>query len=162
MYLPLNTKSIPSHTPFRDEIFANLAEAETYLSGFKWCEQIKNSELFYSLGKVLCIFLFEIVNTQSDDDNFVWVIVGDVPPMYLDTHGPRSVKEVLEYYVDLALDWSDRVLADKSVEDCYPFEIEVSHELAQMLMSRATFIENDLLQNVDDLSIDKSIIRRTE
>lgn len=96
-------------------------------------------------------FLFEIENSESVNDNYLWVIVGDIPPMYLDIHGPKTTKEVLEDYVELAEDWIEHVKLGKSTKDCYPFKAKPTLEMAKLLEKRTSFIKGTLINNIEDI-----------
>ena len=99
MTYPINYKAITPDIDFYPKLKGTHEEAKNYLLNFKWCTEIKNSFLYTNLGSTFCIFLFEIVNSQSNEDNFLWVMVGDIPPMYLDVYGPQTTKEVVEDYI---------------------------------------------------------------
>lgn len=152
MNYPLSYKKITADIDFYQELNAIYKEAENYLLGFKWCQEIKNSFLYTNLGEVLCIFLFEITNTQSSEDNFLWVMVGDFPPMYLDVYGAKTTKQVVEDYINLAQDWIDRVKQGNPVNDCYPFNAAPTLELAELLEKKIWFMKNELLNNMTDIS----------
>jgi hypothetical protein len=109
--------------------------------------------VYLNLGSTLCIFLFEIDNFASRDDKYLWVIVGDIPAMYLDTHGPRTTRQVLEDYVKLAEDWIAHVKHRKSVQNCYPFNAKPTIEMAAMLEKRVSFIKGTLIDNTEDIRI---------
>lgn len=151
MEYPVNFKTISSDTEFYQEVITLYQEAENYLLEFKWCEEIKNGFIYINLGSVFCIFLFEIVNTQSSDDDFLWVIAGDIPPMYLDVFGARTTKEVVKNYVDLAEDWINNIKEAKSVERCYPFNVEPNSKFATLLEKKFSFIKSTLLDNIEDI-----------
>lgn len=96
--------------------------------------------------------MFEIDNSAGDEDNFLWIIVGDLPSMYLDTYGPTSIRDALANYTALADDWIGHIKAGKSIADCYPFNAEPTLELAELLQRRTTFIKNSILKHIDDIS----------
>ena len=93
MKYPVDFKNVTVKTEFYTELVKAREEAASYLMGFAWCKNIIDSQVYLNLGSTLCIFLFEIENIASDDDNYLWVIAGDTPPMYLDTHGPRTTRQ---------------------------------------------------------------------
>jgi len=153
MKYPINYNSIKPNLKYYTEVIQLYEEASAYLLSFRWCKQLKNAQLYLSLGSKLCIFLFEIENSASADDNYLWIIVGDLPPMYLDIHGPKTTKQVLEDYIGLAEDWIENVKLGKPVDDCYPFKAEPNLEMAALLERRASFMKNTLIDNIDDLPI---------
>lgn len=152
MSYPINYKNIKKDIEFYNELNAVQQKAVDYLVSFKWCKEVKNCFLYINLGEVFCIFLFEIVNAQSVEDSLLWVIVGDIPSMYLDTHGFQTTLKVIEGYIDLAKNWIRNVREGKSLKDSYPFNAAPTLELAGLLEKRIAFMENTLINNIDDLS----------
>ncbi|WP_183563136.1 hypothetical protein [Mucilaginibacter sp. SP1R1] len=151
MTYPINYKTITTDVDFYQELNILHEEAQNYLLNFKWCDEIKDSFLYTNIGSVLCIFLFEIINTQNSEDDFVWIVVGDIPPMYLDVYGAKTTKNVIEDYISLSEDWIDHIKAGKSVDKCYPFNAEPTVELAGLLEKRISFMKNTLLDNMEEL-----------
>lgn len=152
---PISTTNLNPTLEFYEEVLEMKMRAEKYITGFRWCDGIKSTQLYYNLGSAICVFLFNIENNQSLDvaDNKLWVIVGDIPSMYLDTFDVKSVKEVLAIFSDLGEDWADNILANKSVEDCFPFEEKPSVHLANLLKSRISFIRTTLLEEIEDVKL---------
>lgn len=151
--LPIPVLEIDSSIEFYSEVNQIYNEAKDYLKNFKWCNKIYNGYLYFNMGSTLCIFLFNIENNQSSEDNEIWVVIGDIPTMYLDTVGATSIKEVLSNYIDLASDWIFNVLNNKTLEDSYPFNTEPTKENALLLQSRINFMKNNILENIEDLRI---------
>jgi hypothetical protein len=153
MNYPIDIKQVTNKIEFQTEVIKEYKEAAEYLLGFPWCWKIVNAQLYLNLGSTLCIFLFEIENSASSEDNYLWVVVGDIPPMYLDIHGPKSTKEVLEDYVRLAEDWIFHVKSGKSIENCYPFNAALTLEMAELLEERTVFMKNTLIKNIEDVPL---------
>ncbi len=129
-----------------EEVFQQSVLAKNYLKSFKWCKEIVNGWLAYGFGKILCVFFFEIepANNSGADDK-IWVIVGDIPPAYLDFVGYPSAKEALDFYCYLMEEWVDCVNNGKSVDDCYPVNAPATKEYADMLQTRINIIKEDFL-----------------
>jgi len=153
MTYPIDYKQITIKTEFYSELLKVHQEAVTYLMGFAWCNKVINSYVYLNLGSALCVFLFKIENNASIDDNYLWVIVGDIPPMYLDIYGPKTTKEVLEDYIHLAQDWINHVKEGKSIKSCYPFKAEPTMEMAALLEKRTSFMKNTLISNIKDIKL---------
>ena len=121
-------------------------KAKQYLENFDWCVSVKNGwfdEDFRVYDKI-GVFLFEIEPLNDSIDDFIWVIVGDLPSVYLD----KSVKsglEALEIYCDLMQDWVDNIRVGKTVSECYPIPVDPNLENAELLNNRILFIRRDLL-----------------
>jgi hypothetical protein len=153
MRYPIKYNQITTKTEFYHELTKVYEEAKAYLMSFAWCRKIIQSDIYLNLGSTLCIFLFEIDNGASKDDNYLWVIVGDIPSMYLDIHGPKTTKQVLEDYIRLAEDWIEQVKMGKSIKNCYPFKAEPTLEMATLLEKRTSFMKNTLIENIEDIPL---------
>ncbi len=131
---------------YADEVFSLSVEAQNYLASFAWCDAILNGWLVKDWGYMLCIFYFEINPTYgSEADNFVWVVVGDIPPAYVDIKSANTELEVLKVYVDLMEAWIDKVRDGKSVKECFPIHVEPTLKYADMLSSRVKIIKSDFI-----------------
>jgi hypothetical protein len=121
-------------------------EAKSFLESHKWCKHVlkgwhdENLSILDKLG----VFLFEIEPINETIDQHVWVILGDIPTVYLDA-SVKTAKEALEIYCDLMTEWADNILQEKSLEECYPVEAEPSEENAELLKKRIAFIKRELL-----------------
>ena len=97
-----------------------LLKAREYLICQSWHSRGILDEFFAcELGGGIYIFLFELNSQKEDVDRFVWVICGNVPPLYLTTDCCTTPKSVAETYCDLAEQWCDGTLLelDFSVKD---------------------------------------------
>lgn len=148
---PISYKEFKPTLQYYPEIVDIHIKAEKYLLSFDWCENIKDSALYVNLGKMFCIFLFEIGNSASKEDDFLWMVAGELPSMYLDVHGCKTIKEVVEGYVELAENWIKHVKTNKSVDECYPFNASPTLEMAELLEKRTSFIRNTLIENIEDI-----------
>jgi hypothetical protein len=153
MKYPIDVNDISKKLEYYDEVINAHNEATQYINSFYWCLEIKKSTLYTNLGRVLCIFLFDIVNTSSEGDNLLWVIAGDLPPMYLDVYGPKTTVQVLEDYATLAEDWITQTKTGGSIERCYPFNPTPTIEMAELLETRISLIKNSLIFNIDEISM---------
>ncbi|OKS85355.1 hypothetical protein [Mucilaginibacter polytrichastri] len=151
MIYPISYKEIDPNIEFYSEVITLHHEAEQYLDSFIWCKAIKKSYLYTNIGKVFCIFLFEIENISSPKDCFLWVVVGDIPTIYLDTFGPKTTVEVLEDYVNLSQDWINHIKNGQSVNDCYPFNAKPTVELAELLEKKISFMRATLINNIEEI-----------
>ncbi|WP_442589902.1 hypothetical protein ACSBL2_01445 [Pedobacter sp. AW31-3R] len=152
MKYPINTKNFELNLEYYAEVLSMQKEADRYISDFSWCISVVNSSLYLNLGEKLCIFLYEI-DPAKNADNFVWLIVGDLPSMYLDVYGPKTTIHVLEDYVSLSKDWISNVESGLSVDECYPFDADPTMEMADLLKRRVAIIENSIIPNVDEIKL---------
>ena len=157
MTYPISIDSITSDVDFFPEVVSLVEESKTYLEKHQWCTKIKQGWLFTNVGRVLCIFLFELENSQSPEDNLIWLIAGDFPPMYLDTYNVSDTKEVIEVYIELANDWIKQVETNQSLDECFPFEAAPSIVSAEILKKRIVLLQKKFLPEITALSY-KSVL----
>ncbi len=86
-----------------------LTEAEAYIRSFKWCPKIVERYLGYGVGKVLALFLFRFERPINGSDEWLWVVVGDLPAAYFVVDGSLTAPDALETYCQLMGDWADAV-----------------------------------------------------
>ena len=158
MKYPVKTDGLKPDLEFYTEVVKMQKEADKYLLAFKWCLSIKESSLYLNLGEKLCVFLYEIDTSSSNGDNFFWIVVGDLPAMYLDVYGAKTTIEVLEDYASLASDWISNVELGLSVEDCYPFDAKSTMEMADLLKKRVNIIEKSIIPNIDLIELPPSLM----
>lgn len=129
-----------------DEVLALSMEAQNYLSSFNWCNSILDGWLVKEWGYILCVFYFKIrPSPDSGADEFVWIIVGDIPPAYIDIKSAHDEFDALEVYVSLMEEWINNVKKGKSVDNCFPISVSPSKKHAIMLSNRIDIIKNDLI-----------------
>ena len=116
-------------------------EAEKYLANFDWCLKIKKSwyESEVSSYDIIGVFLFEIEPINENVDNFIWVIVGDLPTLYLDKSVTSGI-EAVGIYCELMDNWVENVKKGKSLEECFPVPNEPTIENAELLKMRIDLI----------------------
>ncbi len=121
-------------------------KAKGYIDSFDWC--IKTLDCWYdkdySLYDKLAVFLFNIQPLNDNVDDYIWIIVGDLPSVYLDKSITNG-KEALEAYCDLMSEWSDNVKDGFSVSQCYPVVTEPTIDNAVLLDKRIAFIKQNIL-----------------
>lgn len=125
-------------------------EAKSFLESHKWCKRVLkgwHDENFSILDKI-GVFLFKIEPINETVDRHVWIILGDIPTVYLDA-SVKTGKEVLETYCELMSEWADNVLQGRSLEESYPVEAEPTEENAELLKKRVAFIKKELLMEAE-------------
>lgn len=134
-----------SNIEYKSEVIELSKEAEQYLSSLNWCKKIIEGCVVKEWGYILAIFYFKIEpSINSNADNFVWVIVGDLPPAYIDIQSAKNEYEALNSYVFLMEDWINHAKKGLSVDECFPINVEPTEEYAAMLASRVEIIKDFL------------------
>jgi hypothetical protein len=125
-----------------------LNDARAYATGFKWCHGISESYFGFGVGGVVAVFLFRIEPTSGTDE-WLWVVVGDLPSAYLVTDQSRNGKEALRVYCNLMEEWITATRGKGCMEDAFPVATDPSPENIAMLESRVEFLKREVLPHVD-------------
>lgn len=128
-----------------EELHVMCKEAEEYLLSFGWCPPIKRRYFGGGVGGVVAVFLFEFSQHVDGQDNWLWVVVGDVPSTYLVTNGLDNPRDVLEEYCNLMREWADAVLEGSPLENVYPVSASATARNAKSLLSRIKFIRERII-----------------
>jgi len=119
-------------------------DAKQYLESFDWC---KTAEAVYwggGVGKIFSIFLFDIVALKTGIDRWLWVVVGDIPHLYLVLDECKSPSDVLRAYMGLLEQWIKLAREGRSSPDLPPIGVEPTPERATELEQRLQFIRTNV------------------
>lgn len=72
--------------------------ATRYIESFSWCETVLDSYFGGGFGGIFAVFFFHILPNRSDVDPWIWVMVGDVPPAYLQLSDSASPAQAFRNY----------------------------------------------------------------
>jgi len=104
-------------------------EARAFLLAQSWCRAVRALTLKKWIEGVLALFYAEIEpEPQSGADEAVWVVVGDLPPAYLDVPSVPAYREALEAYIALLEEWVEAVRSGEPIDELMP--IYHRHSLA--------------------------------
>jgi hypothetical protein len=111
------------------------------------------------VGGVVVVLLFRIVPAREDVDEWLWVVVGDVPPAYLVTDDAPNPASALDGYIGEMERWVAAVRAGQPVDDLIPVgtvdgaaQLEPTVERADEIESRLRFLTEEILvHHADDL-----------
>jgi hypothetical protein len=119
--------------------------ARDFITSFKWCLPIAAMYLADGIGKVVAIFLVEFDGKIGGTDDRLWVVVGDLPSVYMIVEPDDCAREALETYCLLMDDWVAAVRGDGNFESVYPVEAARTEEHAGMLQSRLEFLRKEVV-----------------
>ncbi|MGZ8695233.1 MAG: hypothetical protein ACXWYS_07320 [Gaiellaceae bacterium] len=129
-----------------------LQRAYAYLSAFSWCRAIRECYAGdVAIGKVVLVLLFRIDPAHEGVDDWLWVVVGDLPPAYLVTDEAPTASEALRGYVHEMRRWIEAVKHGEPVDQLIPVEtfggdaLEPTPEIVDLLERRLDYFENELL-----------------
>jgi hypothetical protein len=132
---------------------AMITRARNYLELFGWCREVVETYVSeIAGGRVVAVLLFRIVPAREGVDEWLWVIVGDLPPAYLPTDGIPSAAAALADYIDEMQLWVDAAKTGRSIEELIPVEtndgsmiLPPSPELALALEGRLAYLAKEIL-----------------
>ncbi len=123
-------------------------QAKEFLRSFSWCTTIVDSYLGFGVGNVIGLFLFRLSPPVNDSDEWLWVVVGDLPSAYFVTDDAADPSSALRIYCGLLDEWAEAVLAGASRDGVFPVEAQPTPEHARMLQRRTKFIRERLIPEI--------------
>ncbi len=130
-----------------------LDEATDFLSAFRWCTGIKKSFFGFGVGAIFGVFLFEISSNVNDVDGLVWVVVGDLPQLYIAVDEAPNPACALDIYLNAMLDWCETAKSGGDLSKCPPVDADPDPENIFALLGRLEFLRNEILVHYTELLI---------
>ena len=132
--------------------------ASKYISELRWITGVENVYVGLHFDGMFCVFLFETslnVDKKFPDDEFIWIVVGDLPIAYITSEVSPNPACALDSYVGAMFEWVEAVETGASVSDLIPVNVPPTTEYAAMLRTRLELI-NDLVLSQDKFKKDLS------
>jgi hypothetical protein len=120
--------------------------ARRYIQSFDWCAVVLEGYFGGGAGGIFAIFLFHIVPTKSESDEWMWIVVGDLPSIYLHLVDAPRPKDVFEMYVDGLTKWVTHVRSEESEvpDDVPPIDVPPTPQWADDIERRAKSLKEIL------------------
>ncbi len=123
-----------------------------YVSSFPWCAAV--DEVLYDHGLEFAAVLLVRLVPIGIANSAIWVIAGDLPPLYLDCEDVGSGAEAAEAYTDLLEDWLVAYRAGRSLDDeipiCYANSsrpLEITDEVVDTIERRLKFMRQSFIDS---------------
>lgn len=129
----------------KEEMETMRQEAKDFLEFYDWCGDILETYIGMLYLGVVGVFLFKIASTRKDVDEWIWVIVGDLPPAYLTVDECPNPATALDGYVGAMLEWVEVARNGNSVADLIPVNVPATKENADILKTRLNFLDENIL-----------------
>lgn len=120
-------------------------EADHFLAGTPFCRSVRERYFGYGAAGVLGVFLFRIRHRDAEGPEWLWVIVGDLPPAILWSSWMTSPERALEAYVGSMREWTHAVASGAPVEGLIQVDVPATPDWADALRPRLNYIEASLL-----------------
>ena len=126
-------------------------KAENYVNSLDWFPGI--TEMYYGagVGGIFAIFLIRTYpnafsHRGTPIDEWLWVVVGDIPSAYLVLDVAQKPSEACEVYLELMTGWIDCVESGEVPSDNeFPVNMEPTPENAALLHTRTMLIQQHVL-----------------
>lgn len=124
---------------------ALLNSARGFLAGFNWAGEIEEEHIGAVFPGIVAILLFRIKPTRPDVDDWLWVVIGDVPPAYLVCDECKNPWEALDGYIGEMEAWVEAASAGRSVEKLIPVNVLPTPASADALRTRLKFLDERIM-----------------
>jgi hypothetical protein len=122
-------------------------EAAAYIQGFNWCKGVREAYFGVGFGGVVAVFLVRIVPTGNNDE-WLWVITGDLPSAYLVTDEAPTPAAALSVYCGLMEDWISSVRTGSPLDDVFPVNIPPTSHDADGLATRIEILRKEIISTL--------------
>lgn len=119
--------------------------ARSFLSSFDWCQEIREFYFGDGIADIVAVFFARIESARPSVDEYLWVIVGEVPSAYLVVDASRTPREALEAYIGEMRKWVAVAQNGRHPDDVIPVNVPATPEWAEALASRLDFLEKKLI-----------------
>ncbi|MEW5824377.1 MAG: hypothetical protein AB1766_08545 [Pseudomonadota bacterium] len=133
-----------------DEIKSMYREAREFLEFYDWCSEIEESYVGMLYPGLVAVFLFKISPARNDVDEWIWVIVGDVPSAYLTTDECPNPAAALDGYIGAMLEWVEAAQKGNSVAELIPVNVPATKENGDKLKTRLDFLDERVLSEYQE------------
>jgi hypothetical protein len=137
---------IPIHETFGEDeedtrlLRAMASAASEYIQSFLWCRSIREGFFGDGCGGVVAVFLFHIEPSKKGVDEWLWVVVGDLPPAYLVVDVSKTPSQALENYIGEMSKWVKLAKQRRSSKKVIPVNTPATPEYAEALEGRLKFL----------------------
>jgi len=144
------SKYLSSQQEDIEEAISMYEEAKEFLEFYDWCLEIKESFVGMLYPGIIGVFLFRIIPARKDVDEWIWVIVGDLPPAYLTIDECPNPAAALDGYIGAMQDWIEAAKNDESVANLIPVNAPATKENGDRLKKKLDFLDKKILSKYQD------------
>lgn len=127
------------------ELVKMYTEAKNFIASHKWCPEIKEEYFGGGIANVVAVFLFRFSSLIKQSDEWLWVIVGDLPSAYLVVDCASTPSHALSVYCEIMESWADCIISGGDISNEYPVRTTPSEENARALQNRIQILRRDII-----------------
>jgi hypothetical protein len=120
-------------------------QAEDYLQEFTWCKSIREGYFGGGYGGIVAVFFFRIVPGSPKVEEWLWVIVGDLPPAWLPVDNSKTPSEALENYLWEMTRWVHFAKRGLAPEDGFPVDLPPTWKNAEQLEDKLKILRKAIV-----------------
>jgi hypothetical protein len=135
-----------------DKLLHEMAEeAIRYVQSFSWCIELREKYVGDGYGGIVALFLFRVTIRGSEEPEWKWAIVGDMPSCYLKVEAFTSPQAALCRYIEGIEDWIATPENERaSRKGLPPIEVPPGEEFIEMLKTRLDTLREHILPHIHD------------
>lgn len=138
---------------FGAEVWEYLSDARNFLLYYNWCRKIEEEYIGIFVDGIIGVFLFRILPAEENVDEWIWVVVGDVPSAYLTCDLCPNAAAALDGYIGAMSEWVDAATRGESVAELIPVNVPATKENGELLRKKLLFLDERVLSDYrEDLS----------
>jgi hypothetical protein len=111
-------------------------EAAGYIRSFRWCIDLHEQYFGDGVGGIVALFLHRVTIRGCQNPEWIWVIVGDIPSVYLEFEGFPSPRAALSRYIEGAEEWLAASPEARESGEIIPIDVPPEPELLDALAGR--------------------------
>jgi hypothetical protein len=119
--------------------------AANFIHSFAWSGTVLEMYEGFQEPEILGVFLIHLRPAAPDVDEWLWVVVGDVPPAYLVADDNPTVAEAVDGYIREMQRWVEAAREGRPVDALIPVNVPPTQEFAEMLASRLKVMQGTVL-----------------
>jgi hypothetical protein len=120
-------------------------KARDFIAQFDWCGEVRDFYFGAGVGDVFAVFLAHIKPAQPSVDEYLWIVVGDIPSAYLVTESCADPKEALVGYVWEMRKWVALAREGRTSDDVIPVNAPATPEWAEALSGRLDALDQKII-----------------
>jgi hypothetical protein len=119
--------------------------AQAFLSSFSWCVSINQFYFGCGIGGVFAVFFAHLQPSRPAIDDFLWVVVGDLPSAYLVVDSSTTPSQAMSAYIAAMRRWAKLAKKGKTSRNVIPVNVPATPEWAEALEGRLKMLEQEIL-----------------